>query len=190
MPIDFDAARQIMVDSQVRTNDVPDLTIQHAMRHTPRERFVPEGKGYLAYADAEVAYAPGRWLLRPRDVAKALFALRPKPGERALAIAAPYAAAVLEAMGLVVTRAEDGDLKTPPPGAFDVVICEGAVADCPAAWLLALASGGRLAVVARLGPIGKLRLYLKSEADCGWREVFDATPPFLEGFEPETRFAF
>jgi protein-L-isoaspartate(D-aspartate) O-methyltransferase len=190
MTIDFDAARQIMVDSQVRTNDVPDLTIQHAMRRVARERFVPEGKGYLAYADAEVEYAPGRWLLRPRDVAKLLHAAKPRTGERALAIAAPYAAAVLQAMGLVVTRLDDGDLKAPPAGPFDVIVCEGAVAAPPPAWLAALAPDGRLAVVVRDGRVGKLRLYLKSEGDLGWREVFDAAPPILAGFEAETRFAF
>lgn len=189
MTIDFDAARQTMVDSQVRTNDVPDVTIQRAMRHVPREQFAPAGKGWLAYADAEVEYAPGRWLLRPRDVAKALHALKPKAGERALAVAAPYAAAVLAEMGLAVTRLDEGDL-TSPAGAYDVIICEGAVAAPPAGWLAALGPGGRAAVVVRNGPVGKLRLYLKSEADLGWREVFDATPPVLAGFEAEPKFAF
>src|SRR3984957_4572215 len=123
MTIDFDAARQIMVDSQVRTNDVPDLGIQHAMRRVARERFVPEGKAWLAYADAEVEYAPGRWLLRPRDVAKLLQALKPRSGETALAISAPYAAAVLDLMGLAVTRIDAGESVL---GAWDVVVCEGA----------------------------------------------------------------
>jgi protein-L-isoaspartate(D-aspartate) O-methyltransferase len=190
MTIDFDAARQVMVDSQVRTNDVPDMTIQHAMRRVARERFVPEGREYLAYAETEVEYAPGRWLLRPRDVGKALQALKPKAGERALAIAAPYAGAVLANMGLVVTHLDEGDLKTPPAGEFDVIICEGAVSFVPDAWLAALAPEGRAAVVVRDGPVGKLRLYLKTGVDLGWREVFDATPPILAGFEPETRFAF
>jgi protein-L-isoaspartate(D-aspartate) O-methyltransferase len=190
MTIDFDAARQIMVDSQVRTNDVPDMSIQRAMRRVPREQFVPEGKGFLAYADGEVEYAPGRWLMRPRDVSKALHALKPKAGERALAIAAPYAAAVLEHIGLTVTRLDEGDLKTPPAGPFDVIISEGAVAVPPPAWLAALAPGGRLSVVVRDGPAGRLRLYLKSEGDLGWREVFEAAPPMLAGFEAETRFAF
>ena len=190
MTIDFDAARQIMVDSQVRTSDVPDLAIQHAMRRVARERFAPEGKAWLAYADAEVEYAPGRWLLRPRDVAKALHALKPRAGERALAIAAPYAGGVLAQMGLAVTYLDDGDLKTPPGGSFDVIICEGAVAEPPAAWLAALAPDGRAALVVRDGPVGRLRLYLKSQDDLGWREAFDTTPPMMAGFEAETRFAF
>jgi protein-L-isoaspartate(D-aspartate) O-methyltransferase len=93
---DLAAARENMVESQVRTADVTDVRLQDAMRDIAREQLMPEGKPYLAYADMEVEYAPGRWLLKPRDVAKLLQALRPMPGERALAIAAPYAAAVLE----------------------------------------------------------------------------------------------
>jgi protein-L-isoaspartate(D-aspartate) O-methyltransferase len=36
----------------------------------------------------------------PRDVAKLLQAVRPYAGERALAIAAPYAAAIMARMGV------------------------------------------------------------------------------------------
>lgn len=190
MTFDFAAARDIMVDSQVRPNDVPDLAIQHAMRTVARERFCPAGKAELAYADAELEYAPGRVLLRPRHVAKLLYAVAPRPGERALAVAAPYAAAVLEAIGLGVTRYDGEDLKTPPAGDYDVVICEGAAAQPPAAWLAALAPGGRLGVIVRQGPSGHARLYLRSGEDIGWRPVFDATPPILPGLETEPGFVF
>ena len=71
-----------MVDTQVRVNDVTDLTIQAAMRAVPRECVLPRRQAHMAYADAEVEYAPGRWLLRPRDAAKLLQAVRPRPGER------------------------------------------------------------------------------------------------------------
>jgi protein-L-isoaspartate(D-aspartate) O-methyltransferase len=189
MPTDFAVQRQIMVDTQVRPNDVPDLAIQDAMRTVPREACCPHDKAHLAYADAEVEYAPGRSLMRPRDVAKLLQTAHPKAGERALAIAAPYAAAVLEAMGLNVTR-QDGDLKAKPKGAFDLIVCEGAVAEPPAAWLKALAVGGRLVVVVRSGPVGRLRLYSRAEEDIGWRDVFDSAAPMLAGFEPEARFVF
>ena len=189
MSADFAAARTTMVDSQVRTQDVTDLAIQDAMRAIPREAFVPAGKGYLAYADAEVEYAPGRWMLRPRDVAKLLQALRPRAGEHALAIAAPYAGAVLEAMGLEVTSREAGDA-TPIDGAYDLVVCEGAVAKAPAAWLASLAPGGRLGVVERDGPLGRAMLFLRSGDTVGSRPLFDSTPPILRGFEAPRGFAF
>ncbi|HEX7758146.1 MAG TPA: protein-L-isoaspartate O-methyltransferase [Caulobacteraceae bacterium] len=189
MSADFAAARTNMVESQVRTQDVTDLAIQDAMRHVAREALCPPAKTWMAYADAEVEYAPGRWMLKPRDVAKLLQAIRPRAGERALAIAAPYAAAVMEAMGLAVTQVTDGDLKT-VSGEFDVVVCEGGVDRAPASWPAALAMGGRLGVVERHGPVGHATLYLRSDDGVGSRALFDSTPPVLAGFQPEERFSF
>jgi protein-L-isoaspartate(D-aspartate) O-methyltransferase len=187
MSADFAAARDNMVDSQVRPSDVTNLAIQDAMRRIPREAFVPAEKAFLAYADAEVAYAPGRWLLSPRDVSKLLQGLQPVAGERALAIAAPYAAAVLEAMGLAVTRQDAGE---PVGGLWSLIIVEGAVAKTPTAWLAALDVGGRLGVVERDGPVGRAMIYLRSARAVGVRSLFDSTPPVLAGFEAARGFAF
>ena len=186
---DLDAARLNMVESQVRTADVTDVRIHDAMRAIPRERFAGEGKAYLAYADMEVPYAPGRWLLKPRDVAKLLQAARPFPGERALAIAAPYAAAVIETMGVTVTKLDGEDLSAVGAATYDLIICEGAVSRAPQAWLQALGPGGRLAVIERDGPVGKACLYVRAEDGLGRRELFDATPPVMPGFQAEHGFA-
>jgi protein-L-isoaspartate(D-aspartate) O-methyltransferase len=187
---DLAAARENMVESQVRTQDVTDVRIQDAMRVLRREEFVPAGKAYLAYADVEVEYAPGRWLLRPRDVSKLLQSARPMPGDRVLAIAAPYAAAVIAEMGLAPQRHDGDDLRQLPPGEYDLIICEGAVGRVPESWLAALAPGGRLAVVERDGPVGKACLYIKAEDGVGRRELFDSTPPVLAGLEAQRGFAF
>ena len=190
MSIDYARQRAAMVESQVRVADVTDYAIQDAMRAIAREALLPPATAYQAYADAEVQYAPGRWLLKPRDVAKLLQAIRAQAGEQALAIAAPYAAAVLEQLGLAVTRLDDGDL-TEPTGEFDVIVCEGAVADVPPGWLAALKSpGGRLGVVVRQGPVGRATLYLAAEGGPGARDLFDSTPPIMAGFEPKRAFAF
>lgn len=189
MPADATVERDIMVDSQVRPNDVPDLAIQDAMRVLPRERLLPPEKRYLAYADAQVEYAPGRWMLSPREVAKLLQAVRPRSGERALAIAAPYAAAVLEAMGLEVTVLDGADLKE-VSGTWPIIVCEGAVTRAPPSWLAALAPEGRLAVVERDGPSGQAMLYLKSEQSTGGRSLFDCTAPLMAGFAASTGFVF
>lgn len=188
MTFDFAQARQNMVDCQVRPADVTDRAIQEAMLAVARETLIPADQAALAYADREVPYADGRWLMRPREAAKLLQALRPRAGERALAIAAPYLAAVLEAMGLQVDRLDDP--KAAPGGRWDVIACEGAVSAVPAAWLEALGPGGRLGVVERNGPVGKAKLYVNADTGIGSREVFDATPPMLPGFERVQQFAF
>lgn len=185
---DFAAARLNMVESQVRTADVTDVRIHDVMRTLPRETFVPPERAFQAYADLEVEYAPGRWLLKPRDVAKLVHALRPMPGERALAISAPYAGAVIAALGVQVTTAEAGD--DLPQGPFDIVVCEGAVARAPDSWMTVLAMNGRLGVVERSGMVGKACLYVKAADGVGRRELFDGFPPVLAGFEPQHGFAF
>lgn len=190
MAVDLAAARLNMVESQVRPSDVTDVRIHEAMRTLPRERFAGPGKQHLAYADVAVEYAPGRHLLSPRDVAKLLQVLKPQPGERALAIAAPYAAAVLEHMGLTVDRLDEGDLAAPAAGGYDIVISEGAVAQAPDGWLKALGPNGRLAVIERQSHVGRASLYVAAEDGVGRRPVFDAAAPFLPGFEPKTGFAF
>ncbi|MDB5446238.1 MAG: protein-L-isoaspartate carboxylmethyltransferase [Phenylobacterium sp.] len=186
---DLAAARLNMVESQVRTQDVTDVRIQDAMREIPRERFMPPGKAYLAYADMEVAYAPGRWLLKPRDVGKLLHALKPMPGERALAICAPYAAAVIEMLGLAVERLDGEDLTGVAEEAYDLIVVEGAVGRAPDAWLAGLAIGGRLGVIERDGVMGRAVLYLKAQDGIGRRVLFDAVPPLLAGFELKHGFA-
>jgi protein-L-isoaspartate(D-aspartate) O-methyltransferase len=188
MTFDYQAARLTMVESQVRTSDVTDLYVQDAMRLAPREALCPAGKKEVAYADAEIEYAPGLFLLRGRAIGKLLQALKPRPGEKALAIAAPYGGQVLKQIGCACDEiAAD---KTPAKGQYDVIVVEGAVSEAPAAWCAALAEGGRLAVIVRQGPMGKARLYERCGGQIVWREVFDAPAPFLPGFEPKAQFAF
>lgn len=188
MSADLDTARENMLESQVRTADVTDLSIQDAIRIAPRHELAPGPKRLLAYTDAEIEYAPGRFMLKPRDIAKLLQGIRPLAGERALAISAPYGAMLLRAMGLVVSEADAAE--APASGAFDVVLCEGAVTRCPEAWLGLLRAGGRLGVVERDGPVGRAVVYLRTDDGVGGRALFDATPPFLSGFAPQPGFAF
>ena len=208
--MDFSSARKIMVDSQVRVNDVTDRTLQAALLAVPREQFVPADRAFSAYAEVEVEIANGRRLMLARDLSKLLMALAPQAGEKALAVAAPYAAAVLAQVGLTVTAQEEDqavlDVVAPalaeagvtavvaPLGeasgdGYDVIVCEAAVPGRPEAWLKALAIGGRLAVVERTGPAGKAVLYVRGEGGVSRRELFDAAPPVLQSLVTEPIFA-
>jgi hypothetical protein len=69
---DYAAARQAMVDCQVRPSDVTRYAIIEAMLWAPRELFVSKARRDVAYAGAEVELAPGRVLLEPRTLAKML----------------------------------------------------------------------------------------------------------------------
>lgn len=208
--MDFAAARKVMVDSQVRVNDVTDRALQAALMAVPRERFCAPGRAFTAYGEVEVEIANGRRLMQAREVAKLIQALDAREGETALAIAAPYAAAVLARMGLKVTAQEadpavmdvigsalaDEGVATvvepfikPACEGFDLILSEAAVAIRPDAWLAALRIGGRLAVVERDGPNGRAVLYVKGQGGISRRELFDAAPPVLAEMTPAPVFA-
>lgn len=209
--MDYAAARKVMVDSQVRVNDVTDRTLQAALMTVPRERFCAPDQAFAAYGEVEVEIAAGRRLMQAREVAKLIQALDAREGETALAIAGPYAAAVLAAMKASVSAQEaeaavfdiagsalaEAGVQTvvapltQPTGAdWDIIVSEGAVAVRPTVWLEALRVGGRLAVVERTGPNGRAVLYVKGREGVSRRELFDAAPPVLAEMTPAPAFAF
>lgn len=208
--MDAIAARKIMVDSQVRVNDVTDRALQAAMLTVPRERFCAPERAHAAYAEVEVEIAGGRRLMLARDVSKLMQALDAREGETVLAIAAPYAGAVLARMGLTVTAQEadegvmavvapvlaDSGVATAvapfdaPAGAdLDILICEAAVGRRPDAWIDALRIGGRMVLVERSGPGGRAVLYVRAREGVSRRELFDAAPPILTDLAPAPAFA-
>jgi protein-L-isoaspartate(D-aspartate) O-methyltransferase len=149
--------------------------------------------------------------MKPRDIAKLLQLAQPRAGETALAIAAPYAAALLAEIGLKVTAQEAdpkaadllapaleaygvelaaGDLLKPAKSRVDLIVCEAAVTRVPDAWLAALADNGRIVAVERDGPVGRGRVLRRTAAGASRGAGFDATPPYLTGFEPQVVFQF
>ena len=216
--MDFARARDLMVESQVRPNDVTDMRILHAMRTLPRERFVPPQRRSLAYADMEVEVAAGRTLMRPRDLSKLVVALDPQAHERALEIAGGtgYGAAVLaHCCKEVVAHDPDPNLSFAAQAAldscglantktvsvpiadgwsdgapYDVIMLNGAAEIVPEAWLKQLAPNGRLALIVRAGAAGSARVYTKSGESTAYRVAFDAAPPVVPGLEKPPAFVF
>jgi len=106
--LDFKAARQAMVDGQIRTNDVTDLSVLAAMLEIPRELFVPDRLAGLAYVDRNLPVdgaeetdllAPAqqtRFLPKPMIQARLIQATRPAARDRVLVVGcgAGYSAAV------------------------------------------------------------------------------------------------
>lgn len=111
--LSFREMRRAMVASQLRTTGVSDPRVVAAMGAVPREKFVPEQRLPLAYADALVPLKPGRDLNTPMSLGRLLTEARPAPADRALVVGAAtgYAAAVLARLvGHVVAVEEDEEL--------------------------------------------------------------------------------
>ena len=180
--LDFAAARDVMVDGQLRPNRINDARIVRAMRSLPRERFLPAGMASMAYIDEDVALPNGRFLMEPMVLAMLIQLARPRSGERALVVGAGsgYGAAVLAACGPQVTALEEdpdllaaarrglpsfapgvtvveGRLSDGQPGPWDVILIEGAVPALPETICHQLnGHGGRLVtVLAQVPGLGK-----------------------------------
>lgn len=111
------AARQNMVDGQVRPSDVTDLRIIDAMLTIPREIFVPKERRAMAYLDLDLEVG-GKgdhkaFLIQPAVLARLLQAAAITATDRVLVVgcATGYAAAVASKLaGEVVATEADPDL--------------------------------------------------------------------------------
>ena len=217
--MDFAKQRQIMVDSQVRVNDVTSTAIVSAFSSIPREVFVPKSMLSSAYAEYEIETGENRAMWTPRDLGKMFRALEPEASDVSLVIAAGdgYSAALLGHMTEAVIALDDDEALVdsmterfaainmdeavavhgkiakglPDQGPFDVVLVAGMVEEVPQAWLDQLAEGGRLGVVVAEGrSLGKARIYKRAGDTFAYREAFECCPPVLPGFEKKTAFVF
>ena len=167
-------ARDLMVDSQVRPNQVNARRVIGAMRVLPREEFAPAGA--MPYSDADIDLGGGRYLLCPMVTARLAQLVMANNPEHVLVVAAGagYLAAVLAACGAKVVAQEDearlrtgalarhapsveqvgGKLQSgwPAGGPYDAILIEGAVAAIPEVFAAQLAPGGRLVTELAEGP--------------------------------------
>lgn len=216
--IDFAAAREAMVDCQVRPSDVTRYPIIEAMLAIPREEYLPESQRPVAYLGEHMPLAPGRVLLDPRVFAKMLDAINVTSSDLVLDIGCGrgYSSAVLARMSEAVIALEEvpelaeqaeeilsaqsvdnvivesGPLAegVPGQGPYDAIIIEGGVEVLPEAITDQLKIGGRIVAIFLEGRGGQARLGIKMDHGIAWRRIFDASAPKLSGFETAKAFVF
>lgn len=217
--MDFARAREIMVDSQIRPNDVTEPGIVSAFLRTPRELFTPADKQGIAYSEHEITTSPGRALWTPRDTAKLIKLADIKASDTALVAGAGagYEAALISQLAARVVALEEtqaladamaqrfdavgarnaeplaGPLELGAPGAapFDVIYVAGMLEVLPDAWTDQLRDGGRLvAVIIDEGGVGRGTVVHKSGTALSARAGFDASPPRFSAFDRKPSFSF
>jgi protein-L-isoaspartate(D-aspartate) O-methyltransferase len=210
--LDPAAERRTMIDSQLRTVGVMDESVLLAMNTVARENFVPPALADLAYADAALEVAPGRWLLEPMVLALLLQRARVQPGNRVLVVGAAsgYSAAVLTAMGANVTALEDnaqlvavasaagvetmvGPLTQGWPAAapYDLILFEGAIEVVPPAFAAQLGPDGQVAAVLREEGVGRACVgLLVGGTRIGGLPFLEVGAKLLPGFAAPRAFQF
>ena len=111
--IDFATARRMMVDGQLRPNDVTDPRILGAMLEIARERFLPPAKTALAYLDFDIPILEGegrpRHMLKPMLLGKMLqvAAIRDTDSVLDVGCGTGYSSAVIAQLARTVVGLEE-----------------------------------------------------------------------------------
>lgn len=208
---DYAAARQAMVDSQLRPQGVNDPSVIEAMSLVPRERFVPDEVKPLAYIDRSLPIGEGRELAAPAVLGLLLTALAPVRGQSILIVGAGtgYSAAVTAELGLRTTAIEsspalaaaakknganvvEGALEKglAANAPYDFILIDGAVEYIPDELVEQLAEGGRLGAAIIDQGITRLVTGRRAGGAFGRVSIADAAAPALPGFERPRAFTF
>jgi protein-L-isoaspartate(D-aspartate) O-methyltransferase len=208
---DFAAARDAMIESQLRPQGVSDPAVLGAMAIVQRENFLPNFTRPLAYVDRAVAIGEGRFLAAPAVLGQLLTQMQAGRGQRVLVIGAGtgYSAAVLQTMGLHVTALEcspglaaiareqgievtEGPLETGLSIAapYNQILIDGAVEVIPDAIIDQLADGGRLVTALIDRGISRLVVGRKTGGAFGTLSFGDAGVSALPGFTRPKEFSF
>jgi len=179
----FVAARQQMIERDLKGRDITNAAVLQAMADVPRHRFVPNALQESAYADYPLPIGHGQTIAQPYVVALMTQVLELRPEDRVLEIGTGcgYQAAVLARLAKQVytieiveplaegarkllaelgfsnifVKAGDGFDGWPEHAPFDKIILTCAVKGLPPALIEQLKEGGR--IIAPIGGIGNVQ---------------------------------
>lgn len=213
--MDFELARQNMIEKQIRPWEVLDPAVLDMLGVVRREDFVPARYRRLAFSDTSLPLPRGEVMMKPVVEARMLQALAVEAGERVLEIGtgSGYITACLAALGGEVTTLDIHEdlvreagrrvraagqgahfvhadvFQWQPQGEFDVIAVTGAVPDEPERFGRWLVEGGRLFVVAGEPPVMEALLITRVAGEQWVAEsLFDTELPYLHGAEKPKPF--
>jgi protein-L-isoaspartate(D-aspartate) O-methyltransferase len=168
------AARQLMVDSQLRARGISDPRVLEAMLRVPRHEFVLEAYWSQAYEDHPLPIGDGQTISQPYIVARMLESLQLTPADKVLEVGtgsgyvtallaelaaqvfsierhaalADRARKVLAALGYTNTQVlvGDGTLGLSSNAPFDAILVSAAASDLPSTLVGQLGNAGRMII--------------------------------------------
>src|SRR6267154_2502425 len=174
---DLTAARQLMVDSQLRARGISDSRVLDAMLRVPRHEFVPGSYRAQTYEDHPLPIGNSQTISQPYIVAVMLESLQLRPSDKVLEVGtgSGYVTALLAELAKEVFSIErhpalaskardllarlgysnvhvfagDGTLGLPAAAPFDAIMVAAAAPALPPALIAQLSDQGRMII-----PIG------------------------------------
>lgn len=216
--VDFERARQVMVDNQLRTSNVTDRRLLAAMGSIAREDFVPVARKGLAYIDESHDLGHGRAMPAPAPFAKLIQLAEIQATDAVLDLGAGlgYSTAVLARLAHEVVGVESDatlaveakkalsaagvgnaeivvsgfdDVEAHAHG-FDVIVLEGTVDEVPRGLFKLLRDGGRLVAMIRRGPTAVANVFVRTGDSVNSRAEFNTSLPPLTAVKKTDEFVF
>ncbi len=217
-PVDFIAARQQMLDCQIKPDNIIQPPVLRAIAETPRENYVPQDLQDRAYGDRTLEWGNG-FLIQPSACGMVMEKILPSDPHHVLVIesGSGYIAALAAQIFLQVTVlfADVGAAKvalnnyakagydniTVKSGLlargwsrnapYDAIILAGACAALPDSWSEQLADNGHVVgFFPNDNGLTKLHLMLKKHGVISGRILADGKAPYLQGLAPIQSFKF
>lgn len=217
MIMDFEQARENMIEQQIRTWEVLDLGVLDLLSSIPRENFIPEKYRELALADTEIPIGHEQVTLSPKIEARIIQALQIQPEETILEIGTGcgYLTALMARSGQQVTSlelfsdlsesakkklnnneisnveviCEDGLQNPPAASQYDVIVLGGSLPYMIDAFSHALKPGGRLFTVIGESYVMEAQLITKIQEDnISTESLFETQIPTLIGAPRNQQF--
>jgi protein-L-isoaspartate(D-aspartate) O-methyltransferase len=217
MAMNFEQARQNMVENQVRPWEVLDFRVLDVLSRVHREDFVAEAHRNLAFADLCLPLGHGEVMMKPVVEGRVLQALELQPTDEVLEIGtgSGFLTACMAHLAQRVTSIDihadfietarvrlgksgianvklevaEAVIAYEPHALFDAIVVSGAVHAIPERFLRWLKPGGRVFAVRGDSP-AQQALLLTHEANGHHREeqLFETDLPYLAHAAPSKRF--
>lgn len=214
--IDFNQARNNMVEGQIRPNRITQAALIEAMRTLPREIFVPEDQKPFAYIDQNIPVGDGRVLLSPLTLATLLQAADIREDDSALVIACGtgYLSSIVGKLAGSVIAIDDnpnlteiaeknikdaeilnvsfhnGPLRNgyPKHGPYSLIIIEGAIQMLPEKIAEQLEENGRIITILNENNRSNLVLYRKIGGTISNMPIYSMQAPLISDFTKRQEF--
>jgi protein-L-isoaspartate(D-aspartate) O-methyltransferase len=217
--LNFEAARQTMIKSQMRTWHVHDDRILDLIARMPRQDYVPAASRNLAYVDMNISLGHGEVMMTPKTEARLVQELEIDPKDKILEIGtgSGYVTALLANLGRHVVSVEirpeftteaatklarhgirnitlevgDGARGWDRQKPYDVILITGSLPILPEAFRDSLAPGGRLIAIVGQSPVMEVKRIRRLDGNIFTEDsLFDTDlPPLQNAIEP-ARFVF
>lgn len=216
--MDWEKARYLMVEQQIRPWDVLDQTVLQLLLDVKREDFVPASHRDVALVDVELPLPDGRKLWQPKLEARAVQDAHVKAGDRVLVIgsAVGYVAALLgklakhvyavdtdaelcanarealRAAGIHNVSVEAGDAVRgwAAHAPYDVIIATGSYPVRPDFLFEQLADGGRAFIIVGEEPAMTATRFVKLGSKVHEEKLFETVVQAFKGAPQPERFHF